>query len=507
MMTSNYELQVLVHIIQTGQLSSVIEWGIEKEDFLAEETKILFERILDIYLDPNTGGTVIGPSLANELFSNIPMHLYDPHVRLDYLCKELRTRRITRELESHSIKQATLVGEGKVREALELMGGAVHHFQQLEFAKNVDIYGSKGFKTAREQYIERKAGVYKGVTTWPWPQLTHLIGPVEKDDYVILYGRPKNLKTWVLMYMLYHVLLVDSNTARPVVYTKEMSPESLYNRLASILAQVLYDGVRRGGLDDVNEILFFSALDQVIEDFKESDRLLVLSAKDVTGRDTVSWFSGKAKKHKATAGFIDGLYLMTPHAGAKQAKNHEKVLSVSRETRQVCFDVGMPIFATIQANRGAVGNDRAETGDLGGSDAFGQDATALFRVIKDKKPAESMEADTTEEGNPEKGKEWKQTLSLPVAGSREWDLYGFKIYGIPSTNFGWHSVMTESQALAAEERETKAAEEKKKKERERIVRKPPPPPPTLPPAYARPAMSPPATTPVSPSTKPPLPRD
>jgi replicative DNA helicase len=426
------EIQLLVKIINTGGLPSVIEWGVDEEDFRSEEARGIFNSIKDVYLDPMSGGSMIGPATCKQRFSHLPLeHGDDPHVKLEYLCAEVRKARITRDLLEASQKQCELLASGQLTEALRIMEDAQLRAHALDFSRNIDINGKRGFGEFKQRYLEKKRGEYRGAMEWAWKPLNALLGPIERSDYIIFYGRPKNMKTWVLLYQMFDTLMSNADS-RIVLYTKEMSYQEMYERLASILVAVSYTAVRRAQLNAREEHALFEQIDWITEQWKVGERITVLSAKDAVGRDTVSWLGAKCKKHKATAVFVDGIYLLAPH-NQRTTKMHERILSVSRDLRQMILNEGIPCMGTVQANRQAAGNDRAETSDVAGSDSLAQDATGVIRVIKDK----------VEDGAP-------QTLSLPVAASRAWDIAGWKIHGIPSSDFSFAGLLSEQEAIKAQ---------------------------------------------------------
>jgi hypothetical protein len=136
------------------------------------------------------------------------------------------------------------------------------------------------------------------------------------------------------------------------------------------------------------------------------------------------------EKHNPDLVCIDGMYLMSDVKGAR--KDHERVMNISRALRGLVLSTNVPVVATVQANRGAAAHGKGNLDEIAYSDAIGQDATIAMRVINDK-------------GSP--------TISLVMAGSREFELAGFRIYGIPATNFSDHSLLTEKEITKAKEKD------------------------------------------------------
>lgn len=131
-------------------------------------------------------------------------------------------------------------------------------------------------------------------------------------------------------------------------------------------------------------------------------------------------------------------------------KDHERVMNVSREARQLVLDTSTPIIATMQANRKAAQHNAAELDEIAYSDAIGQDATMAFRCIADRK---------------------QPLISLVTGGSREFELPGFRIHGEPASNFGFHSIMDEKDIQKAVDKDVTDDEAENKSKPRRIREK------------------------------------
>jgi hypothetical protein len=168
------------------------------------------------------------------------------------------------------------------------------------------------------------------------------------------------------------------------------------------------------------------------------------------GRDTISWFRSKVEKYKPKVAFIDGMYLMTPE-NSKLVKTNERLENVSRAARQMILDTKVPLFCTLQANRQAAKHEKGEMDEIAMSDAVSQDCTAAIRTIKDK----VLDPDTG-----------KHTCSLVVAGAREWNISGFRIFAEPSTDFSFQKILDDKEAQnvkATDDDESEKAKKKKEK--------------------------------------------
>jgi hypothetical protein len=97
----------------------------------------------------------------------------------------------------------------------------------------------------------------------------------------------------------------------------------------------------------------------------------------------------------------------------------------------------VPLIATMQANRGAAKHEKAELDEVALSDAASQDATLLARIINEKHTP---------------------TLAFLIAGAREFTLHGFRLGGVPATDFTFKEIMTEKDIAKAKDGDEKQEE-------------------------------------------------
>lgn len=428
------EMQLVSKIIKTGDLKSVIEWGLTPDDFLMTEMRAIFQQILVTYTSPESSGSVIGPRLAQEKFTQLNLSDVDEFVTIPHLCQELRNRRLSNLIRDGIHRASESIGDPIA--ATGHLQDIIGQVMRLDGGRNTDINFGVGMERLMERYLKIKAGETLGRFPWPWAPLQEETGGLAEDDYIVFYGRPKSMKTWVLCY---NIAWAVQQEQRVLVYTKEMTGDNIYMRLGACLAGVPYSDVRKATLTPEQERLLWDWVDRAYD--LGPDRLVVLSAKDAAGRDTVAWLQSKIDRYAPTVCFVDGLYLMSPD-NPRITEDHKRVMNISRGIRQMILDTKVPVVATMQANRKAAGHSRAELDEIAFSDSISQDCTMAARVINDKN---------------------EQTISLVLGGSREFHLEGFRIYGIPATNFSFHSKLSAGEIAQAKTGDSEEEPEKKKR--------------------------------------------
>lgn len=439
------EMQLVCKIIKSGELKKVIEWGINEEDFLMLETKAIFQQLVSTYVDVETSGSVLGPRLAATKFTQLNLEDVDDYVTLEHLCKEVRSRRISKEIKERA-QAAIESADVSPMDALAHMQMGVGNVLKLDAGRNTDIDFSVGMGQMWDRYELAKTGGMMGKIPWPWMPVQDETMGIQEDDFIVFFGRPKSMKSWVLAYIIAWAVqgawIVDPNKAPPrvLVYTKEMTPLNIYQRVGACLAGVPYSDLRKGNLDAEQEMALRYWVDYA-KQLAGQNRLIVLSAKDVAGRDTVTWLRSKIEKYAPDICFIDGLYLMSPE-NPKIVKDNERVASISRATRQMILDTKVPVIATMQANRAAAKHGNANLDEIAFSDAIAQDCTMAARTIRDK---------------------MTPTISIILGGSREYYLPGFRIKGIPAMDFSYDATLSEADILEAQRLDNPEEAAKKKR--------------------------------------------
>jgi replicative DNA helicase len=303
------------------------------------------------------------------------------------------------------------------------------------------------------RYTAIKEGMPMSRLTWPWEIMNTMTGGLQDDDYIVLYGRPKSKKSWVMAAMIAHAFLQGVPT---LLYTKEMVPDNILQRVAALCLGVPYQELRMGGLGPVHEEDLYRLLEFVreLENNGFRDRLMCLSGQDVPeGGDTIHWLRSKIDKYKPDVVFVDGLYLMSD--GSKRpTADWTRVTAISRAARQMQLAIKKPLVCTVQANRRAAQHSRGELDEIAYADALGQDATIAARVIAERVPVDGVE-----------------TCALVLAGSREFKLHGFRIGGEPATDFSYKGVLTEGDIERAKQGDTSDRESESPKAHAREKRK------------------------------------
>jgi KaiC/GvpD/RAD55 family RecA-like ATPase len=418
---ANFEMQLISRIIHRGDLHVALEWGITESDFRTAEGKGLWNLLCSYYADPSTKLSVLGPSAYKLAVPNIPL-VADGTMQTEALCYELRKNRVEAEFRESCTELMDLVSVDQSA-AVNAMHEKMSRLLSLGTTKNNDLSLSASLERTMQRYEFMKAhgASVNAKLLWPWHELNEETGGIQKDDYIVLYGRPKSMKTWVLSVILGWAFQQEKKV---LIYTKEMTQDNIHMRAAACIAGIPYQEFRRGKLEPEEEQLLYSLASMCKDSGFDP---ICLNGRDAKGADTVGWVHSKVEKYKPDVVFIDGMYLLST-ASNKKAANWERVTEISRGIREMILATEVPAICTMQANRGAAKHSNANLDEIAYADAIAQDATVAIRVVNEKA---------------------SPTIALVFGGSREFKLHGIRIGGVPCTDFSFKEIMTEKEILKA----------------------------------------------------------
>jgi hypothetical protein len=381
----------------------------------------MFEHILSYHQLHR--GSIVGPEAAKYMYPTFQL-CDDPAMHTEALCREVRNHRLAIEGSKKLNDIQNLIQVDPVA-AIGLLNATTADLTSLITSNNTDVRVGDALPRLLHKYQLKKMGYSFAMCPWPWWPIQDATGGIQYGDYIVFYGRPKSMKSWVLAYIVAHMLCANK---RGILYTKEMGADDLYQRVFACLAKLPYEGLRLGRLHPYEEQAMVDVI-RMLEIAQAQNSLVCLSGQDCSnGADTVPWLRSKVEMYKPDFVAVDGMYLMSDIRGSK--KDNERVRNISRDLRQMTLATNVPLIATLQANRKAAGHSEANLDEVAFSDAIGQDATHIFRVINEK-------------DNP--------TCAIITGGAREFNLNGWRIFGVPATNFEFYGDLTEKDIEKATE--------------------------------------------------------
>jgi len=209
---------------------------------------------------------------------------------------------------------------------------------------------------------------------------------LQPSDFWVLAARPKNFKTWMMCKM--YLNIAAKKPGKFLLFSKEMPKYEIEGRLLSILGEFDYQKYLRYEVED-------GELKRSKEALEESVGEAVIIGQEPGQSFDLAYIKSKIYQYEPALVGIDGLYLLSKSVDWKD------VTDVTRKTRGIALDTGVPIFATWQLNKS--GKKRQSMDDLAYADALSQDATAV--IVQSRIEDEVLE-------------KYTNTLDVAIVGSR-----------------------------------------------------------------------------------------
>lgn len=413
----NVELELISNVVQRGDMSGIRKLGLTPEHFQTEEGKTVFRWLWDQFHNPTTPGEVPDDVRLRRHF---PSFDYRPSRNsIEALAQELLSIRVRADLVAMNTEMEQLLSDGE--DPFLVLSAYLPKMRDLNSTGqgNDGLLLSQASSLLRREYETKELA--NGLTgiPYPWDPLNEATCGMQPEQFLVLYGRPKNMKSWVAIAMGAHAY--DHNR-RVLIYSRELAREDMLRRTASIICGVDYDLLRKAKLHPNRKEEFFEVLDalgQMETDTQDGPRkrsLLIVGDQDAKG-GTVDGLVARAEKFGADLVIADGFYLMRDARATARTQDHMQTAHISRDLKRAAQYLRIPILGTTQANREANKSHGDDLSELSFSDAIGQDSDLIMRVFKGKGPT------------------GKPAVLLTFPGGRETDVAPFVINANPGCDF------------------------------------------------------------------------
>lgn len=227
-----------------------------------------------------------------------------------------------------------------------------------------------------------------GLTTG-FQGLDHILGGLQRQELVIIAGRPSIGKTALGLNLAHNIAWLHQMPV--VIFSLEMSKEQLSYRLLSRTVRIECDRLKAGRVS-LNEFeVFAQALKELSElpifiDDRSNPSILEMRA-------ILRWITTAYSQHQPLGMvLVDYLQLM----GKGEQNRVQELDQICRELKQIAKDFKVPVVCLSQLNRGVENrqNKRPLISDLRDSGAIEQVADAIALVYRD----DYYRPDTTEKG-------------------------------------------------------------------------------------------------------------
>jgi replicative DNA helicase len=292
---------------------------------------------------------------------------------------EIKDKALKRHLLSLTteIKRVTLEEELPSSEVIDVVEKKLYEITQDN--QTQDFKDAETVTTDTLAYIQemkaRGNSVLVGVDTG-FAELNKMTTGFGKGDLVIIAARPAMGKTSLVLNMVQNLLNQNQGVA---FFSLEMPAEQLMLRLLSIKTSIPLQKLRVGDMDDDQ----WSRLNIAVEEMHRS-KLFV----DDQGSVNINQVKSRMRKLKAQHPEIEMCvidYLQIMNGSGNSKDRQMEVSEMSRGLKMLARELGIPIVALSQLNRGLESrNDkRPMLSDIRESGAIEQDADIILFVYRD----------------------------------------------------------------------------------------------------------------------------
>lgn len=363
---SSVERNLVSKILQTRDLSDIVDGGITPKFFLDDDHRSAFKVILDHQAQ-------YGVVPTEETF-----RLDYPTYRLSsageptaFYLDELRGHYQDYLVETALVEAYTLFDdeddtEASLKRLAKLMQEAN---AATSSARVTDI--TQTDKTRMERYVAytKRDGSLRGIPTG-FPSLDQATLGWQPGQLNVMVGPPKAGKSTM---MLLSAMAAHIYGYVPLFIGFEMTNEEQEERYDSIRAGVSHHKLREGTLsrDDMEKIRRSMAKDRSMPP--------LIFAEDVGGL-TVSGVASYIDKYKPDVVFLDGVYMMDDDHGEKKG-SPQALTNITRTSKQLARAHPLPICISTQVLEWKMSKTKGvTTQSIGYSSSFLQDADNLVAV-------------------------------------------------------------------------------------------------------------------------------
>lgn len=259
--------------------------------------------------------------------------------------------------------------EGAAREI-----GALAKAVTLELDRGHEVSGIADVRARLDRYALAASKKLVGIP-FPWKEYTDETMGWKPGEYGLVVARTGVGKTWFALQLASTAWMEGK---RVLFFSMEMAPDLVHVRHDSLLAQVPFDALWKGTLTASQEKLYRETLDELkgYEGF------------NVVGYNMqASTLQMQALIEQYEPDFVicDGAYLMRPIGYNPRMSRTELLAEVANDHTRLANSYGIPVCDVVQFNRDQKKTKvDADVENIYGSDAWGQNATYVFALLRTK---------------------------------------------------------------------------------------------------------------------------
>lgn len=377
------ELALLTRVIDCQDFHTLDKAKFDDSYFFAQEAVEVYRFLRDNYHSNATSGSIPSREMVRAYFPTFPFFNSTDTVAL--LAEQVRREKISMEVQMFAQDLLSKV-EANPLEALASVQQNAPSLAALA-TRGEDYSMASAARMIEQRYT--MVAEAKGIigVPYPWQPLNEATQGMQAQNFIVIYGRPKSMKTWIAIKMGVHAY-ADSRR-RVLFYSREMPAEELLERAACVIARVDYSEYLNGRLQPSVRDHLFTILRELGDDEKSvgaqgirQPYFIVISDREAEDGGGISWLQAKIEEYDPDIVFVDGMYLMRDDRTKSRTIDWKNVTHISQDTKLTARRFNIPIVGITQANRNADKASGEDLTELAFADSLGMDADAVFRVTK-----------------------------------------------------------------------------------------------------------------------------
>lgn len=275
------------------------------------------------------------------------------------------------------------------RQAVEFLASSLSDLPLHEESTGVDIISQA--KERLDVYEYKKQNKDTWMITTGFPELDTIVGGWDKgEDFVILFARTGQGKSWVLAKTLTHAWQIGYRVG---YISPEMSPIKIGYRFDTLLKNFSNKDLLRG--NEITEYpMFINELAQNKVPF------IVKTPKDFGKKITVTKLRTFIQSNNLDILGIDGITYLTDERGKRGDSKTINLTNISEDLMSLSLELSVPILAVVQSNRSGVKENNEDVPDLENirdSDGIAYNASKIIS-LKQQGPGLKMVVKKNREG-------------------------------------------------------------------------------------------------------------
>jgi len=412
------EIILLTKVIEECDFRALKNNGIDRGFFATIEGKGVYDFISRQFHNRNSWGSTPSMSMVQHVVKTFtPVHTTDD---IDGLIQFLLREKTRRDLLKLSDDIHDMVHGTEVETTIQHIAGKLGELSKIQ-SQSRDLDLAANVSVIKERYLTVAAGDGVLGIPFPWAPMTEATLGLQPGQFILIYGRPGQMKSWMAVAIAVHAYLCG---CRVLFYTREMTEEEILMRVAATIAGVNYDDFRKGQLPEAVEIETFEILDGLARDEevlagvdgRQRQCFKVSTAGELALGNTVEGIRAKVEEYKIDIVIADGVYRMGDNRTRSHKIDWQNVTHVAQDLKELAKKHRIPLVGVTQANR---------KHEMAFADALLQECDFAFRLVLHEK---------------------ENTLNIITGKLRDGRLRAFAINAYPAANFTLKEELSEEEA-------------------------------------------------------------